>query len=74
MSIYRRVLLYYRPFFAPTALALGISLVTVGLNLLKPWPFKVIVDEVLSRPAAWPDLPPGARVIWCWCGARSSWP
>ena len=69
MSIYRRVLLYYRPFFAPTALALGISLVTVGLNLLKPWPFKVIVDEVLSRPAAWPDLPPGGTrhlvLVWC---------
>ena len=48
MSIYRRVLLYYRPFFAPTALALVISLVTIGLNLLKPWPFKIIVDEVLS--------------------------
>ena len=49
MSIYRRVLLYYRPFFAPTALALSVSLCTIGLNLLKPWPFKVIVDQVLAR-------------------------
>ncbi len=47
MSIYRRVLLYYRPFLQPTLLALAISLVTIVLNLLKPWPFGVIVDRVL---------------------------
>jgi ATP-binding cassette subfamily B protein len=47
MSIYRRVLVYFRPFAKPTATALVISLVTIGLNLLKPWPFKVIVDELL---------------------------
>ena len=47
MSIYRRVLLYYRPFLRPTLLALVISLVTIGLNLLKPWPFGVIVDQIL---------------------------
>ena len=49
MSIYRRVLLYYRPFLPPTLLALVISLVTVELNLLKPWPFQVIVDEILPQ-------------------------
>lgn len=47
MSIYRRVLVYYRPFLRPTLLALAISLGTIGLSLLKPWPFGVIVDEVL---------------------------
>ncbi len=47
MSIYRRVLVYYRPFARPTLLALGVTLVGIGLNLLKPWPFKVIVDLVL---------------------------
>ena len=52
MSIYRRVLIYYRPFSQPTLLALGISLVTIGLNLLKPWPFGVIVDRVLPSPAS----------------------
>ena len=49
MSIYRRVLLYYRPFLPPTILALAISFVTVGLNLLKPWPFQVIVDQILPH-------------------------
>ena len=47
MSIYRRVLLYYRPFVGSTLLALTISLATIGLNLLKPVPFALIVDHVL---------------------------
>ena len=49
MSIYRRVLAYYRPFSAQTALGLVLSLAAIGLNLLKPWPFKIIVDDILGR-------------------------
>ena len=49
MSIYRRVLIYFRPFGRPTLLALTISLITIALNLLKPWPFGVIVDHLLSE-------------------------
>jgi len=49
MSIYRRVLAYYRPFSALTALGLILSLAAIGLSLLKPWPFKIIVDDILSR-------------------------
>ncbi len=45
--IYRRVLAYYRPFLRPTVFALVLSLGGIGLNLLKPWPFKIIVDQVL---------------------------
>lgn len=45
--IYRRVLRYYRPFFGPTVAALLLSLVGIGANLLKPWPFKFIVDQIL---------------------------
>ncbi len=51
MSIYRRVLLYYRPFGRPTLLALAISLVTIALNLASPWPFAIIVSRFLA-----PDL------------------
>ena len=63
MSIYRRVFLYYRPFVRPTLLALAISLATIGLNLLKPWPFKIIVDTVLPGTThgflgAWNSTPP----------------
>jgi ATP-binding cassette, subfamily B, bacterial len=50
MSIYRRILRYYRPFWPKTALGLLLSLVGIGLNLLKPWPFKIIVDEILPNP------------------------
>ena len=49
MSIYRRVLRYYRPFLGQTILGLLLSLGGIGLNLLKPWPFKIIVDDVLLR-------------------------
>ncbi len=47
MSIYRRVLRYYRPFLGQTIFGLLLSLVGIGLNLLKPWPFKIIVDDFL---------------------------
>ena len=57
MSIYRRVLRYYRPFLAQTILGLFLSLLGIGLNLLKPWPFKVIVDDFL-RPG------PTAQTDW----------
>jgi ATP-binding cassette subfamily B protein/subfamily B ATP-binding cassette protein MsbA len=49
MSIYRRVLAYYRPFTAQTVLGLLLSLGAIGLSLLRPWPFKIIVDDVLQR-------------------------
>jgi ATP-binding cassette subfamily B protein len=49
MSIYRRVLTYYRPFAGQTVLGLLVSLVAIGLSLLRPWPFKIIVDDILAR-------------------------
>ena len=57
MSIYRRVLRYYQPFWGQTILGLFLSLIGIGLNLLKPWPFKIIVDDFL-RPT------PSARGDW----------
>jgi ATP-binding cassette subfamily B protein/subfamily B ATP-binding cassette protein MsbA len=51
MSIYRRVLRYYRPFLGQTIFGLCLTLVGIGLNLLKPWPFKIIVDDVLRAGA-----------------------
>src|SRR5438105_64333 len=47
MSIYRRVLRYYRPFLPQTVVGLLLSLIGIGLNLLKPWPFKIIIDDFL---------------------------
>jgi len=57
MSIYRRVLRYYQLFWGKTIIGLSLSLVGIGLNLLKPWPFKIIVDDFL-RPT------PVARGDW----------
>ena len=70
MSIYRRVLLYYRPFVGSTLLALAISLATIGLNLLKPVPFKLIIDNVLPGKApvflnAWHASPPAQILALC---------
>jgi ATP-binding cassette, subfamily B, bacterial len=48
MNIYRRTLVYYRPFLGETLLALVFGLVVTAFNLLKPWPFKYIVDGILS--------------------------
>jgi ATP-binding cassette subfamily B protein len=45
--IYRRVLKYYRGFLARSLIALAFSFAAIGLNLLKPWPFKIIVDQIL---------------------------
>jgi ATP-binding cassette, subfamily B, bacterial len=53
MSIYRRVLRYYRPFLPQTIVGLLLSILGIGLSLLRPWPFKIIVDDFL-RPGATP--------------------
>jgi len=50
MSIYARVIRYYRPYLPQILLALALLMVTVGLNLLKPWPVKWVIDTLL--PAA----------------------
>jgi ATP-binding cassette subfamily B protein/subfamily B ATP-binding cassette protein MsbA len=50
MQIYRRALAYFRPFLGQTTLAVLLTLVSIGLGLLRPWPFAYIVDHVL--PAA----------------------
>jgi len=48
MSVYRRALRYFRPFLAETILGTALMLAGIGFNLLKPWPFKIIVDEILT--------------------------
>src|SRR5437867_7615355 len=60
MSIYRRAFRYYRPFLPQTTAGLLLSLIGIGLNLLKPWPFKIIVDDFL-RPN---PTPPGDWHTW----------
>ncbi len=64
MSIYRRILKYYRPFLPQTLLGLALTLIGIALNLLKPWPFKLIVDNVLTN-----RNNPAARPVFILCAA-----
>ena len=48
MNIYARALRYFRPFFWPTLGGILLTFVSIAANLLKPWPFKYIVDGVLD--------------------------
>ena len=56
-----RALGYFRPDAGRVAITLGLLLLSIGLNLLKPWPLAVLVDSVLgSKPyPAW--LPAGMK-------------
>lgn len=47
MSIYLRTLRYFRAFAPQTLLAVVLMSAGIGFNLLKPWPFKYIVDGLL---------------------------
>jgi ATP-binding cassette, subfamily B, bacterial len=48
MSVYRRALLYFRPFLGETLLGTLLMLVGIGFNLLKPWPLAIIINEILT--------------------------
>jgi ATP-binding cassette subfamily B protein/subfamily B ATP-binding cassette protein MsbA len=47
MSIYLRTLRYFSAFAPKTLLAVVLMTAGIGFNLLKPWPFKYIVDGLL---------------------------
>jgi ATP-binding cassette subfamily B protein len=46
-SVYRRALSLFRPFVGPALVGILLSMVSIAFSLLKPWPFKIIVDEIL---------------------------
>jgi|688.fasta_scaffold31273_4 ATP-binding cassette subfamily B protein len=70
MGIYRRTLAYYRPFLGETVVALSLGLLVTALNLLKPWPFKYIVDGVLT-PAGNESTLAAHEQLQQWFGAAS---
>lgn len=55
MNIYARTIQYFRPFAWATAGGVALTLANIGFNLLKPWPFKFIVDGVLDSSAGTAD-------------------
>src|SRR5437764_3648941 len=73
MSIYRRVFRYYRSFLPQTIAGLVLSLIGIALNLLKPWPFKIIVDNVLGAGSKFQSeywiVMPKTRALVALCGA-----
>jgi len=47
VSVYLRAIRYVRPYWLPTLAGTILTFAAIGLNLLRPWPFKFIVDGVL---------------------------
>lgn len=66
MNIYARTIRYFRPFLWATAGGVALTLANIGFNLLKPWPFKFIVDGVLDKTAGTVDT---RALIGRWFGA-----
>jgi ATP-binding cassette subfamily B protein len=57
MTLYRRVIGYYRPYLGTIAFSLFLLLIGVNLNLLKYWPVAWIIDHVVT-------VGPGGTVHW----------
>lgn len=49
MNLYRRVAAFYRPYLGTISFSLVLLLITIGFNLLKPWPIKWVIDEVIPQ-------------------------
>jgi ATP-binding cassette subfamily B protein/subfamily B ATP-binding cassette protein MsbA len=58
-----RALGYFRPDTGRIALSLGLLLLGIGLNLLKPWPLALLVDSVLGG-KPYPGWLPDAARAW----------
>src|SRR5208283_5369890 len=54
LDIFKKTLKYLWPYRFPFLIALAQVFIISGCELLKPWPLKVIIDNVLSgKPAPW---------------------
>src|SRR3989442_8780098 len=58
-----RALGYFRPDAGRIGLAVGLLLVSIGINLFKPWPLAIIVDSVLGN-KPYPTWLPGQMRAW----------
>ena len=57
MKLYRRIVFYYRPFLGSISISILLLLAAIALNLLKPWPVKFVIDEVLKKGGGTYQLP-----------------
>jgi len=54
MTLLRKVLRYIAPYRLGFAFAVGQVVVLAGLEMLKPWPLKIVIDNVLTgTPVSW---------------------
>jgi ATP-binding cassette subfamily B protein/subfamily B ATP-binding cassette protein MsbA len=58
-----RLLRYARPYWRSLAVVLATILLHVGLNLLTPWPLKVLLDHVLDGQPVPPELERALEVL-----------
>jgi ABC-type multidrug transport system fused ATPase/permease subunit len=58
-----RALSYFRPDAGRIGVVLVLLLVSVGLNVLKPWPFALLVDNVLGK-KPYPSWAPETVKTW----------
>ncbi len=49
MGLYRRIIAYYKPYLGTIFFSLLLLIVTIGFNLLKPWPVKWVIDSVIPQ-------------------------
>lgn len=68
MNLYRRVIFYYRPFLGSILVALSLLLLTIALNLLKPWPLQYIIDTIIPQATGLP-----VKEIYSWVPAELPW-
>ncbi len=47
-QIFRRMLVYARPHWTLLGLFIVLNVLVIGVNLLQPWPMKVLVDNVIG--------------------------
>jgi ATP-binding cassette subfamily B protein len=67
LRILARALGYFRPDAGRIALAMGLLVASIGINLLKPWPLAILVDSVLgTRP--YPAWLPSQMTEWSQAG------
>ncbi|PAW78879.1 MAG: hypothetical protein B9S32_05720 [Verrucomicrobia bacterium Tous-C9LFEB] len=67
MNLYRRVAAFYRPYLGTISFSLVLLLITIGFNLLKPWPIKWVIDTIIPSKnltaTITQDNPPLSRII-----------
>ena len=63
MKALLRALSYFRPDAGRIGVVLVLLLVSVGLNVLKPWPFALLVDNVLGK-KPYPSWAPETVKTW----------